>query len=294
MSTCMSNKEYLNSLLYTRINQYKMLNNTLTEMISRGGSEELIENIKKEVNSTLDEITEIKSDLNSIENSSKEEEIVYTHYEPKKKDKCGFYDSIVKQTKAVELGLAEEKKNLNYGSLYDEIVLPKKEKKDDSSFAMRMDEEDKMKLSKMRKEVNVGRKEVSNKYIDEINKTVDSRLLGNRFLVHLDDVMGIPEVMVKSVSFDPSGKRLSITIYDFVKEINGNKYPVLKLLTVAPKVFGFTIDHLEANGNVIYTEKYFACHVAEIFRDPIDYSMSEFSTIQMFIDYERVTYEANN
>lgn len=270
MSTCTNNKECLNSLLSMRINQYKMLNSTLTETISRGGSEELIESMKKEINSTLNEITEIKKDLES------EEEVVYTHYEPKKNEKCGFYDSIVKQENS--------KKPLNYKSLYDNIILPQNKNNG----------EDKMKLSKAHKEVNVSNKVVSNEYIDEINKTIDSRILGNRFLVHLNESLGIPEVMVKSVSFDQNEKHLSITIYDFVKEVNGKKHPVLELLRLAPKMFKFTIDHLEANGNVIYTEKYFACHIAEIFRDPIDYSISEFSTIQMFIEYGNVGYETSN
>jgi hypothetical protein len=111
--------------------------------------------------------------------------------------------------------------------------------------------------------------------------------------VHLDDV-GIPEVMVKSVSFDPNDKRISINIYDFVKEINGMKMPVLELLNRVPSLFKFTIQHLEANGNPIYTEKYFGCHITEIYRDPIDYSISEFSTIQILVEYQAVAYEASN
>jgi len=292
MSTCTfeRNSEYLNSLLWTRINQYKMLNNTLTEMIRRDGNEELVKNMKNEINETLNEIEAIKNDLKN----SKEEKVVYTHYEPKKPDKHGFYDSIVKQTKAVELDLGEEKKNpLNYGDLYSGIVLPKKERKNDSDCFARVEEEERKELSRICKEVKKVSASTSNKYLDEINKTIDSRILGNRFLVHLDDV-GIPEVMVKSVSFDPSSKQLSINIYDFVKDINGMKMPVLELLNGVPSLFKFTIQHLEANGNPIYTEKYFGCHITEIYRDPIDYSISEFSTIQILVEYQAVTYEANN
>jgi hypothetical protein len=267
-----------------------MLNNTLTEMIRRDDNEELVKNMKNEINETLNEIEAIKNDLKN----SKEEKVVYTHYEPKKLDKRGFYDSIVKQTKAVELDLAEEKKNpLNYGDLYSGIVLPKKERKNDSDCFARVEEEERKELSRIRKEVKKVSASTSNKYLDEINKTIDSRILGNRFLVHLDDV-GIPEVMVKSVSFDPSSKQLSINIYDFVKDINGRKMPVLELLNGVPSLFKFTIQHLEANGNPIYTEKYFECHITEIYRDPIDYSISEFSTIQILVEYQAVTYEANN
>ena len=292
MSTCTfeKNSEYLNSLLWTRINQYKMLNNTLTEMIRRDGSEDLINNMKKEIDETLNKIKAIKNDIKN----SKEKKVVYTHYEPKKPDKRGFYDSIVKQTKAVELGLAEEKKNpLNYSDLYSEIVLPKKERKNDSDCFARAEEEERKELSRIRKEVKNVSVSTSNKYLDEINKTIDSRILGNRFLVHLDDI-GIPEIMVKSVSFDPSSKQLSINVYDFVKDINGRKMPVLELLNGVPSLFKFTIQHLEANGNPIYTEKYLGCHITEIYRDPIDYSISEFSTIQILVEYQVVTYEANN
>ena len=294
MSACTFERDnkYLNNLLWTRINQYKMLNNTLTEMIRRDGSEDLINNMKKEIHETLNEIEAIKNDLKD----SKEGKVVYTHYEPKKPDKRGFYDSIVKQTKAVELDLAEEKKNpLNYNDLYSGIVLPKKEKKNDSDcFARAEEEEERKKLSRMRKEVKKTTNSVSNKYLDEINKTIDSRVLGNRFLLHLNETLEIPEIMVKSVSFDPSSKQLSICIYDFVKEINGKKYPLLELLKFAPSSFNFNLQHLDAVGKVIYTEKYLGGHIEQIFRDPIDYSMSEFLTIQMFVTYKDVSYDATN
>ena len=51
---------------------------------------------------------------------------------------------------------------------------------------------------------------------------------------------------------------------------------------------------VDSNGNPIYTEKYLGCHITEIYRDPIDYSISEFSTIQILVEYQAVTYEANN
>jgi len=293
MSTCTfeRNSEYLDSLLWTRINQYKMLNNTLTEMIRRDGNEELVKNMKNEINETLNEIEAIKNDLKN----SKDEKVVYTHYEPKKLDKRGFYDSIVKQTKAVELDLAEEKKNpLNYNDLYSEIVLPKKEKKNGSDCFARAEEEEVKELSRTRKEVKKASHSISNEYIDEINKTIDSRLLSNRFLLHLNETLEIPEIMVKSISFDPSSKQLSICIYDFVKEINGKKYPLLELLKIAPSSFNFSLQHLDAVGNVIYTEKYIGGHIEQIFRDPIDYSMSEFLTIQMFVTYKDVSYDATN
>lgn len=276
-------KEYLNNLLSIRINQYKMLNNTLTEMFRKNGNKELIESMKKEINETLNEIEKIKFDLNDKKETNSEENVTYSFYndfvetvalensEKKLKDnekkESGFYDSVVKQSKAAEFKMAEYSKkdhtNLDYKRTYA----------NNKSYE---------------------KKNLSNKYIDEISNTIDSRLLSNRFLVHLNDSLNIPEIMVKSVAFDLNEGQLSITVYDFVKEIDGKNYSVLELLNDAPSTFKFTIERLNANEKTIYTEKYFGCHIDEIFRDSIDYSNTEFSTIQFLVGYDEVIYETNN
>lgn len=273
-----SEKERLNKLLWTRINQYKMLNNTLTEMIVNNKNGMLVDSIKKEIEETLDEIQKIKSDLTKDESTSvNEEDVTYSFYDDiaktvlpsnneKKESDC--YDSVVRQSKAAEFKMAEyskrDKTNLDY--------------------------EYNNRKKGITKEVNI----TSNKYVDEINKTIDSRIMSNRFLVKLNDELNIPEVMVKAISFDGYEKTLSIVIYDFVTEIDGVKYPILQLLKFARNSFSFDIEHLDANGNVIYTEKYVGVNVKEVYRDPIDYSSSEFSTLQIFATYTDVNYEAAN
>ena len=279
-----SEKERLNKLLWTRINQYKMLNNTLTEMIANNGNGILINSIKNEIDETLDEIQKIKFDLIKDESTSvKEEDVTYSFYddivktvlpdkETKLKDtedrESDCYDSVVRQSKAAEFKMAEyskrDKTNLDY--------------------------EYNNRKKGITKEVNI----TSNKYVDEINKTIGSRIMSNRFLVKFSDVLEIPEIMVKSVSFDPNEKSITITVYDFVKEIDGMKYPILQLLKFAKGSFSFDVEHLDASGNVIYTEKYVGVNIEGVYRDPIDYSDSEFSTIQIFATYKDVDYEAAN
>ena len=55
--------EYLKSLLWTRINQQKMLNNTLCEMMTRNSNKKSIDMIKQELNEIMDEINKINYDI---------------------------------------------------------------------------------------------------------------------------------------------------------------------------------------------------------------------------------------
>ena len=251
--------EYLKSLLWTRINQQKMLNNTLCEMMTRNSNKKSIYMIKQELNEIMDEINKINYDIARV--GKKEEEVTYSFYDNVKKDcsfegvaekaakeaamEKGFYDSIVKQNKAVQFKEAEDIKNgeaptkYNYENIY---------------------------------------KKVETKY---------------RFLVDSKDPLSIPEIMVKSIAFDPNENRVSVCIYDFVTDFNGQKYPILQVLKYAPNSFNFTVKHLEADGKVMYTERYSRCHLMEIYRDPIDYASDDFSKIQLFISYQNVDYEAS-
>ena len=249
-------QKYLKSLLYTRINQHKMLNDTLMEMISRNSSSKAIEMMKAELDGIVAEMENINKDLEKFKNNS-EEPVIYSYYdkvakdpskscfeeklEKEEKKESGFYDSIVKQTKACQY-------------------------KDN---------------------------DLTNEFVEDFRNTADSRLQASRFLVDLKAPLNIPEIMVRSVSFDPNDKRVSVCIYDFVTEINGEKSPILEILKYAPTSFSFPIKHLEADGEIKYIEYYTGCRVYEIFRDPIDYASDDFSKIQIFITYQDVTYEAS-
>ena len=276
--------KYLKSLLWTRINQQKMLNNTLCEMMSKNSSKKSIEMIREDIDEIVKEINEINYDISKI--GKKDEDVTYSFYDDVKKDKCvnamteksceedkkskGFYDSIVKQSKAVQFVEDEHKKEgkptikYNYESIY-------KENESDVNY----------------------KDDLTKEFVEDLRNTADSRLQANRFLVDLKDPLNIPEIMVKSVAFDPQENRVSVCIYDFVTDINGQKYPILQVLKYAPNSFNFIIKHLEADGKVLYTERYSRCHLMEIYRDPIDYASDDFSKMQLFISYQNVEYETS-
>ena len=129
--------------------------------------------------------------------------------------------------------------------------------------------------------------------VEDLRNTADSRLQANSFLVDLKKPLSIPEIMVKSIAFDPNENRVSVCIYDFVTDFNGQKYPILQVLKYAPNSFNFTVKHLVVDGKVVYTERYSRCHLMEIYRDPMDYASGDFSKIQLFISYQNVEYETS-
>lgn len=263
--------EYLRSLLWTRINQQKMLNNTLCEMMTRNSNKKSIDMIKQELNEIMDEINKINYDIARV--GKKEEEVTYSFYDSVEKNGCpdamtekaceeakkskGFYDSIVKQNKAVQFKEVGGIKNGEVPTKY--------------SYENGLAEE----------------------IVEDLRNTADSRLQANSFLVDLKKPLSIPEIMVKSIAFDPNENRVSVCIYDFVTDFNGQKYPILQVLKYAPNSFNFTVKHLEADGKVVYTERYSRCHLMEIYRDPIDYASGDFSKIQLFISYQNVEYETS-
>lgn len=265
-------REYLKSLLELRINQQKMLNNTLCEMMFRNSSRESIEAMKEDLNDVMNEINIINTEISKL---GEDEEVNYVYYgdsigEKAKKEAQkseGFYDSIIKKNKIAQFKMAEDIKKdaeshnkYNYKSVYDEI------------------------------KKNCPTKD----FLEDLRNTADSRLLSNRFLVDLKDSLGIPEIMVKSVSFDTIEKMVSLCIYDFISDKDGGKFPIMEVLKYYTAEFDFNIKHLDSNGNVLYTEYYSKCRIGDVYRDPIDYSSDDFSKIQIFITYQNVEYETSN
>jgi hypothetical protein len=259
--------EYLNSLLWTRINQQKMLNNTLCEVMAKNSNSKAIDMLKEELNEVMEEIDEINLDIASL-NKNKDEEVTYSFYDSVKKEGC---------PNAMEEKACEENKKSK--GFYDSIVRHNK-------AAQFKEAEDVEEGQDIKETENGSIKEL----IEDFRDTADSRLQANRFLVDLKGALNIPEIMVSSVSFDPNENGVWVCIYDFVLDFNGKKFPILQLLRNAPKSFHFTIKHLECNGKVVYTEKYYGCHLTKIYRDPIDYAIDDFSKIQIFINYQNVEY----
>jgi len=274
-NTQSKDSSYLKNLLNMRINEYKMLNATLCEMIERNSSKQVIDSMKSELGCIMSEIENINKDLEKIKNGEKE--VTYTYYDKnveEKKNK-GFYDSIVKKNKAVQFKEAEGIKNGEAPTKYNyENIYKKVETKYNNNFKANQDD-------------------LTKEFVEDLRNTVDSRLQSNRFLVNLKEPLSIPEIMVKSVSFDPREHRVYVCIYDFVTDFGGARYPILQVLKYAPNTFSFKVEHLDANGKVVYTERYSRCHITEVYRDPIDYSNDDFSKIQIFIGYQNVEYETS-
>ena len=285
-STKAKDNSYLKNLLNMRINEYKMLNATLCEMVGRNSSKQVIDSMKSELDGIMSEIDKINLDIARLD-KNKDDEVTYSFYDNVKKEmpntrlaqdsskirneqtsnNRNFYDSILKQSKAaqfVEDEYIKERKptvKYNYEGIYKDA------KNEPQDF--------------------------TKEFVEDLRNTADSRLQANRFLVDLKDPLSIPEIMVKSIAFDPNENRVSVCIYDFVADFNGKKYPILQVLKHAPNLFDFTVKHLEADGKIMYIEKYSKCHLMEIYRDPIDYASDDFSKIQMFISYQNVEYEAS-
>lgn len=273
--------KYLESLLWTRINQQKMLNNTLCEMMSKNSSKKSIETIKENLDEIMEEISNINYDIARI--GKKDEEVTYSFYDNVEKNRCldamtekaceedkkskGFYDSIVKQNKAVQFKEAEDIKNGEVPTKYS--------------------------CENIYNNFKVNQNGLTKKFLEDLRNTADSRLQANRFLVDLKKSLNIPEIMVKSIAFDPNENRVSVCIYDFVTDFNGQKYPILQALKYAPNSFDFTVKHLGGDGKVMYAEKYSKCHLMEVYRDPMDYASDDFSKIQLFISYNNVDYETS-
>ena len=274
-NTKAKDNSYLKNLLNMRINEYKMLNATLCEMVGRNSSKQDIDSMKSELDGIMSEIENINKYLGRVKDVEKE--VTYTYYDKnveEKKNK-GFYDSIVKQNKAVQFKEAEGIKNDEAPTKYNyENIYKKVETKYNSNFKVNQDD-------------------LTKEFVEDLRNTADSRLQSNRFLVDLKEPLSIPEIMVKSVSFDPRDNRVSVCIYDFVTDFGGARYPILQVLKYAPNTFSFKVKHLDANGKVIYTERYSRCHITEVYRDPIDYSNDDFSKIQIFIGYQNVEYETS-
>jgi hypothetical protein len=274
-NTQSKDSSYLRNLLNMRINEYKMLNATLCEMIGRNSSKQVIDSMKSELEGIMSEIENINKDLEKTKNGEKE--VTYTYYDKnveEKKNK-GFYDSIVKKNKAVQFKEAEGIKNGEAPTKYNyENIYKKVETKYNNNFKANQDD-------------------LTKEFVEDLRNTVDSRLQSNRFLVNLKEPLSIPEIMVKSVSFDPREHRVYVCIYDFVTDFGGARYPILQVLKYAPNTFSFKVEHLDANGKVVYTERYSRCHITEVYRDPIDYSNDDFSKIQIFIGYQNVEYETS-
>ena len=130
---------------------------------------------------------------------------------------------------------------------------------------------------------------LTNKYVEEINKTADLRVMSNRFIVDLSAI-GVNEIMVEKVDFLGENSML-ISIYDHVAEFFGRKTPIIATLSDYKTPFDFTISKLDSNGNLLYKENYSHAKINTIYKGGMNYNNVDFSTIALLIDFEEVNYE---
>lgn len=281
----MKDTERLKALLNIRVNEQKMLNNTLCDLLTKNSSKEVLESIREEICTVEADIANISNELDKLE----EKDVTYSYYDKgldetnpitsnidnmMKRDialekERFLYDTITKQQKAAEFIENENSK----GNLYDGIT---KKMKCDRSEPKKCESS-------------------QNGIMAEFRSKVASTLNSNKFLVHIGNGLSIPEVMVKSVSFAPSINTVYLCIYDFITTKSGQEMPIMRVLDGLKGVyrFNFSIEHLDASLKSIYVEEYDDCFIKSIDRDSLDYSEDSSSTIQICISYGTVTYETS-
>jgi hypothetical protein len=277
------NKEKLLKALETKLNEQKMLTETLYEAFEKGSSEATLANIEDAIKDTVRSVMEIKKEIEEIDSLNVE----YKRYSDKPSN---IFDSIKKEGKEdvapkTRLEMAKEKcASANRESKYDwkHTYLDEIRKNDDATFSRIIEMDPPYKN-------DVPEKIQYNDIGELLN--VDHILFCNRFLLDLKTI-GIPETMVKWVHSDVfnGDNIIEAQIYDFVNE---DGEPVLSILSkyIGTK-FTAEIKHLNPIGTVIYKEKYNGCKIEKIIRDSLRYDESEPSGILLRIHYDGVSYEA--
>ena len=262
------NKEKLLKALETKLNEQKMLTETLYEAFEKGSSEATLANIEDAIKDTVRSVMEIKKEIDSLN-------VEYKRYSDKPSN---IFDSIKKEDK-------EKCASANRESKYDwkHTYLDEIRKNDDATFSRIIEMNPTYKN-------DVPEKIQYNDIGELLN--VDHILFCNRFLLDLKTI-GIPEGMVKWVHSDVfnGDNIIEAQIYDFISE---SGEPVLSILSrhIGAK-FTAEIKHLDPTGVVVYKEKYNGCKIEKIYRDSLRYDKSEPSGILLTIHYDGVSYEAS-
>lgn len=241
-----------------QVNEYKMLNNTLMEMCERGSDTESVENVKRELDEMFKSMEATRKYLMSCHSSKG------TTYEP--------YGQ--------ERGIAPKK------PVQDIFDLVEDKPKDE-------EEAPKIIQRKKRERKPLPTERAANGFIDEVNQTIDSKCMTNRFLADLKDI-GIPEVMVKSVDFSPSRDRANVRIYDFTDKDNNPIIQKLYEYMDSGRKFRFSVSNLSAYGEVLYTTVCRNCNIVALCRSELDTEKNDFLYIDLIVQYENTEYEAGS
>ena len=130
----------------------------------------------------------------------------------------------------------------------------------------------------------------TNKYLDEINDTIDSRVMANRFIVDLSE-LNIKGTMVYGVDYWGDSDSIEITIYDHIIDMFGDKMPIIQLLETRKDPFNFSISKIDATEKLIYKEKYTSARICQVAKYSMQYDSNDFAKIRLLVKYDNVDYE---
>ena len=251
----------LDKRLKMKINEHKMLTNTLHETFRNpNSSESTLNSIKRAIDETLNEIASLREQVNGA-----------TTYK-------SIFDRIDKKDEPPVKVLSGTEPRYNYKRQYKVKSFNDIKKSEDEISEILQKRIDDGTLST--EPISLGKK-----------MNVDNILFSNRFLFDLS-VIGVPATMVKRLWVcNDQNNFIEVEIYDFVDE---DGTPILAKLTAYDgRKFTSEIKHLSPIGSVVYKEKYNGCYLdSTIRRDALTYSESEASTITLRIYYDGVSYEA--
>lgn len=261
-------------------NEYNMLSKTILEVIDRpyiNGN--VLKEIRNEALSKLDEIDKLSYNIGQYDYNSQ--------------CKC---KKIERRKRPSKINLDESNE-----SFFDSIS--KDECKCDNNcctkpYAKKPTTCLDIESEKARKQYNINILSHNDLYTarelkEKLYSESDKKLLSNRFIVRLNEI-GIQETMIRTVSFlNDDNKKIQISMYDFILE---NGKPIIEHLNdlkYGERVFDFCIEHLDSQGNVVYTEKFYNCQFTNIYRTSLSYGLDDFSEIAACLIFENVAYETS-
>ena len=247
------------SLLQMKINQQKMLCNTLNESLAKCENKESIYKLQNEIVKSTDEVLSLRD---KIEGGY--DDVQYATYDEEKK-KTSLFDKCLKKITPSKIG--EKDPNLN-----NQTKCGVTETSANSEMP---------KANTKGEITNDGKKHVM--------------VADNKFIVQFSDELGIPSEMVVSVSFENSVHKLSVYIYDFItKYDDGGIVPIIETIKNSTKAFDMNITHFDEDNNALYNEAYWGCRVSGIFRDSFDVRYGDVAKFVLEINYDGVDYGPAN
>ena len=276
----------LKKSLKSRMNQYQMLNNSLLEMFERNSPNDVVNDVRNAMNETADDIKNLQrliEEKTQDERNKKEAE--------EKKAERSLYDSIKKPV--LKRSVKTEDTCAKKVSMYDNI----KKNNSDDEFAKKEEVvythyDTPYNHLHYEKEYEKNTKELNflNTVTDHNDEFCKNIARQDLFLTRFNG-LNIKEWMVKEVNYVCTNQ-ISVTIQDHLV----NNRPIIADIRELFKreynnKFGITIEHLDKTGHMLYSERLHECEITDIYRNRLDYTESDFSTITMLITFKEVTYE---